>query len=697
MKITKLKIENFKAIKSIELDNLSNTVLIAGPNGCGKSCIFDSIRLLKSFIGGYQDNEWHLWFNEFQIKPQNIQQEITKLFQTGDKELKIEAQFEFNSTEKDFLKNEGKFILEYKLWKRRVPNFVKQNEYQHYKFRPVGVEYNQLAQQISKQSEPIFERLKQELVIKKFIAKFTANKNGKFLSSAPLALQLAFSIYEKDFGIIDYHGPHRNYAKEVLRNINLDIQTSRQSMKSHSLYNIQNKYNNIKQELAGDYIRKILSQEAGSTSSGDTNLIDTLKELFNEFFPGKKFLGPKPNKEGGIDFPVKLSNGKIHDINDLSSGEKEVLYGYLRLKNSAPKNSIILLDEPELHLNPRLITGLPRFYKKHLGDKLGNQLWLVTHSDEFLRQAMNEKDYQVYHLHPPGSLSDINNQIKKIDANNDLEQAIIDLVGDLATYAPNKKIVFLEGETSEFDLKMISRLFPEFQENVNLISIGSKSQVMKLHKLLDEATNKGQLKTQFFSIVDRDLENDSQEHSIKHFTWDRYHIENYLLEEDYLTKAIDELTLGEFLNKTQIKDLMIQCAKESIKPLINHSLRQKVWKDTFGKARLDFDPNDTNAPRAVYQSVKRNLEKIKNISNEEYLNELKEANREKQEEFNNSFKNETWKSKVRGKDVLRKLVSKIQKKRISYESLKNIIISLMAKEEHKPEGMQKIIDQIIDV
>ena len=274
-------------------------------------------------------------------------------------------------------------------------------------------------------------------------------------------------------------------------------------------------------------------------------------------------------------------------------------------------------------MNPRLITGLPRFYKKHLGDKLDNQLWLVTHSDEFLRQAMSEKNYQVYHLHPPNSLSDMNNQIKKIDANNDLEKAIIDLVGDLATYAPNKKIVFLEGESSDFDLKMIAKLFPEFQENVNLIPVGSKHQVVKLHKLLDETIKESELETQFFSIVDRDLGDNSERDSVRHFVWNRYHIENYLLEEDYLTKAIDELTLGELSDEKQINDLMIQCAKESIKPLVNHSLRQKAWKDTFGTAKLDFDPNDTNAPRAVYQSIKRNLKKIEEISNEKYLNDLK--------------------------------------------------------------------------
>ena len=43
---------------------------------------------------------------------------------------------------------------------------------------------------------------------------------------------------------------------------------------------------------------------------------------------------------------------------------------------------------------------------------------------------------------------------------------------------------------------------------------------------------------------------------------------------------------------------------------------------------------------------------------------------------------------------LKKLVSKLQNEKISYESLKNITISLMVKDGHKPEGMKKVIEQI---
>lgn len=75
MKFCALEIKNFRAITHLKLSDLSDVIVIAGPNGCGKSQIFHAIRLLKSVYGGYQPDEWRQWFNEFQVNleqnPQN--------------------------------------------------------------------------------------------------------------------------------------------------------------------------------------------------------------------------------------------------------------------------------------------------------------------------------------------------------------------------------------------------------------------------------------------------------------------------------------------------------------------------------------------------------------------------------------------------------------------------------------------------
>ena len=111
--------------------------------------------------------------------------------------------------------------------------------------------------------------------------------------------------------------------------------------------------------MATEFVLQTLREKGGEEQKEP--LSETLKELFRRFFPGKEFEGVKTNEKGELEFAVTVGDGKKHDINDLSSGEKEILFGYLRLRNSAQRQSIILLDEPELHLNPKLIQGLPQF------------------------------------------------------------------------------------------------------------------------------------------------------------------------------------------------------------------------------------------------------------------------------------------------------------------------------------------------
>ncbi|MFB9792492.1 AAA family ATPase [Shinella granuli] len=62
MRISRLDIKNFRGINLLKMNGLGDTIIIAGQNGSGKSCIFDAIRLLKSSYGGYQYNEWQQFF-----------------------------------------------------------------------------------------------------------------------------------------------------------------------------------------------------------------------------------------------------------------------------------------------------------------------------------------------------------------------------------------------------------------------------------------------------------------------------------------------------------------------------------------------------------------------------------------------------------------------------------------------------------
>ena len=87
------------------------------------------------------------------------------------------------------------------------------------------------------------------------------------------------------------------------------------------------------------------------------------------------------------------SAGEEFDINDLSSGEKQLFLRTLSIKMLEPKNSIILIDEPELSLHPKWQQRIIEVYKK-IGEN--NQIIIATHSPHILGSVSNENIFILY-------------------------------------------------------------------------------------------------------------------------------------------------------------------------------------------------------------------------------------------------------------------------------------------------------------
>jgi hypothetical protein len=697
VRIANLVVSNFKALTRLELASLEDTVVIAGPNGCGKSCVYDAIRLVKSAYGGYQPNEWHNWFGEFQI---NINQSAANwfvLFQDRTRSLDIAADFALSAPELAYLNAEGERILREKIWKEVAPELA---SWRSLGAMPLATNLRVHEPRVLKRVEREWPLVQEELSKPIHSARLVVTKAGEAGTSASRVLELVFSLYDpQHLGIIDYHGATRHYGREQVGGINLSIEGSEERLRQHALYNYSNKYANLKTEMATSYIRYLLARAADTTTTPDTTLSDTLKELFSTFFPGKHFLGALPTKSGGMHFPVLTPSGAQHDIDDLSAGEKEVLYGYLRLRNSAPQHSVLLIDEPELHLNPRLVSGLATFYHRHVGQALNNQLWLVTHSDTLIRDAVGQPGFSVFHLQPPGQYEG-SHQVSPVLVAKDLDRLIVDLVGDLAAYRPGAKIVIFEGGgESDFDSQMTCMLFPTFQARINAVSGGNKRRVSDLYEILERASSAGQIPGRFFAICDSDsfVDENAQAPQPTRFQWDVYHIENYLLQPTFILSALKRIQprSNDSMTEGEVVASLVECARETIPRLVTIRLRALANTELMRAVNLAFDPERSDVADALSEAIERSHARIA-VALQSRLSkvQLRALEAEYTAEANAQLEAGSWRMRFRGRDVLKRFASR-HVQGSSYEVFRNIVLGQMRDASFEPPGMARVVNSIL--
>lgn len=284
MKIDTLIISNFRGIEKAEIRNAGNTIIIAGQNGSGKSCVFDAIRLLKSVYGGYHQNEWQNWFGEFQVNPNSRAEELKSFFNDPAKAVSIDCFFKLREDEKAFINANAERLLEDTIWRTLLPEAF---QWGGYKMAMFAAQFRDREPEVSNKIKESLPLLKTELQQETVIGHVEMEPGGRLQLSISTLLSTVFTNFRpNDLGVIDYHGAQRHYGRELVQGINLNLETSSQSYSQHALYNYSNKYANVKSEMASSYVRELLAERGGNKHANATGLTETEGALCH-LFPRK--------------------------------------------------------------------------------------------------------------------------------------------------------------------------------------------------------------------------------------------------------------------------------------------------------------------------------------------------------------------------------------------------------------------------
>lgn len=668
--------------------------MIAGQNGCGKSCVFDAMRLLKSVYGGYLANEYHHWFGEFNINLQDPKS-IHKLFRDPSVAISIEATLSFARDEIAYIRQNIESLVQPIAWQEVTRQPIDYWTFTRFAF---ATQLRHVQPEINAAVDRLVEEVTQELdggEIHNIALHILPS--GQFVIGECKLAEVVFQAYEPTYlGVLEYHSASRTYARQAIGGLNLDTREFENQRRQNRLYNAQNKYQNVRTELASSYLRNLIASASGDPREAD-DLNETLSELFQTFFPDKRYEGVKPQPYGSLDFPVRLSTGEVHDIDELSSGEKEILYGYLKLRTATPPNSVILLDEPELHLNPSLIQGFTDFYYRRLGKAQNNQLWLVTHSDAILRQAVGNVNYRVYQMVPALGTEQPTNQAVEVVTDDDVARTTIALVGDLASYRPHGKVVILEGRSEHgLDVRMVERLFPEFSRHLNLVSGGSKQRVRDLYDVLNGTRFAQVVKNRFFAIVDRDHELVVEPKGVSIFSWDVYHIENYLLDPEVIRLASNALHGYEKVaSGAEVLDALHQCAAELVDVLILERLQDFVNGVIVGAINIGAGKATRNPGKDLLPSIVGSLERVAAIGTgltEDTLTAKGEAYRA---DLMAWLADDAWLREFPGRLILRRYAGREFAGKIDSVYFANAVLDKMVERASKPAGMADVLKRIV--
>ncbi len=297
------------------------------------------------------------------------------------------------------------------------------------------------------------------------------------------------------------------------------------------------------------------------------------KTAFENMFDFKKYKGIET--VGGSKKVTFLERGKDIYIEDLSSGEKQIVYrGAFCLKDKSQlEGSIAMIDEPEISLHPEWQKKIVPFYRDIFTNEKGeqtSQLFIVTHSP-FIIHNENRRSDKIIILKKDVNGSPVISYDNKFYGwtNEEIVKEAFNIDEFIQNIPTTKPLIITEGKT---DIKHIKAALNHFKENeeyveldVNFFEFTDETQMGATElSAMCRSLNQMEHNNKILCLFDRDVDKILKNMKIKD---NDYHIWG---------KSVASVVLPFPTFRENIKDIFC----------IEHYYSDDVIKNTFENKRL---------------------------------------------------------------------------------------------------------------
>lgn len=343
------------------------------------------------------------------------------------------------------------------------------------------------------------------------------------------------------------------------------------------------------------------------------NLNNSLKEILEISIVS---LGNPTKGEGSLYFKKGTSNKFPYE--NLSAGEKEVvdLILDIYIKRDTYPNSVICIDEPELHLNTsiqrKLLNELERIIPSDC------QIWVATHSIGFLRALQEDLKEKSSVIDFSGHDFDLVTTLKPIagtrkDWTRIFETALEDLTGLLAP----KRIIYCEGRPDPsasgteqgLDAEVYNEIFSEKYPDTLFVSSGGGNAINKSALLALKILKKAFNTVDLFLLKDKDDISDQDRDTFTKVDpankmLIRREIENYLFDKEILKKFC--LTNSKTFDEARYDRNVTDIKSQELKPIqqeIQASCQASGDIESLKRELAKFISSETAAFKEIETSI----------------------------------------------------------------------------------------------